>query len=52
MTKEPEKQLEITERQQKVSVLCVCVYLVVEVAQCGLVFRKLLHKSLWKIPDP
>lgn len=31
---------------------CLYVYLVVEVAECRLVFCKLLHKRLRKIPDP
>lgn len=33
-------------------IVCVCVYLMVEVVQCWLVFCKLLHKALWKISDP
>lgn len=32
-------------------IVCVCVYLMVEVVQCWLVFCKLLHKALWKISD-
>lgn len=35
-----------------VSGCLLCVYLVVEVVECRFVFCKLLHKALWKIPDP